>query len=140
MLRDKDEGLEFSLVPLIVGCEGTLANIVTVTLDVVPLPKHKRLAVLHFDDLIEAMRTVPAILQTDVAGVELQDRMQIETVRQHPVYGPLQDGYVQGEPDATLMVEFYGEDQKEVDHKAAEWTKNLKAADFSGAVTDCTTQ
>lgn len=140
LLRDKDQGFDFSLAPLIVGSEGALANIVSVKMDLVALPRHRRIAVLHFDDLLEAMRTVPAILEADVAGVELQDRLQIETIRAHSVFGPLQEGYVQGNPDATLTVEFYGDTETEVAHKAGEMQKNLQNAGFSGAITQCTTQ
>ena len=55
----------FNLSSLVCGAEGTLAVIEDVTLRLVPVPKCKGLAIVHFDSLTEALGAVPVILETD---------------------------------------------------------------------------
>ncbi|MEW6251384.1 MAG: FAD-linked oxidase C-terminal domain-containing protein, partial [Planctomycetota bacterium] len=62
-----------NLEQLICGSEGTLGIIVGATLNLVPLPAHKGLTVVHFETLPEALNAVPAMLAHQPAAVELLD-------------------------------------------------------------------
>ena len=108
------QGKPFDLAQLIVGSEGTLAAVTAAKLRVVPLPRHRGLAVLHFRDLIEAMEATVAVLDHQPAAVELVDRMVIDAARKSPGFAPLAD-WVQGDPAAVLAVEFFGESPQELE-------------------------
>ncbi len=139
MLQDKQAGRPFSLVPLIVGSEGTLANIVSITLDVVPIPQTTRLAVLHFDQIRASLDVVPRLLEVDPAAVELFSTVQMELIRKHPVYSKKLTRFVQGQPSDILMVEFFGETEAETTSKAERMRQVLTQENYKGAITDCTT-
>jgi FAD/FMN-containing dehydrogenase len=64
-----------NLSRLIVGSEGTLALILEATLRVVPTPTERILLSVQFDDLLEALAAVPAILDHNPSAIELVDRM-----------------------------------------------------------------
>jgi FAD/FMN-containing dehydrogenase/Fe-S oxidoreductase len=100
------------LVKLTVGSEGTLAVVVEAKLRLVPLPKAKALAVLHFEDLLDALGAVPAILELKPAAVEVVDRFVLDHTRGHPVLSKLRD-FVQGDPGGILLVEFYADRPEE---------------------------
>ena len=97
----------FNMCRMIVGSEGTLATIVEAKLRLVPLPKANVLGVVQFGDLLEATRAVVPILETGPVAVELIDRMIMDQTK-----GSLslarQRGWIQGDPAAVLVVEYYG--------------------------------
>ncbi len=114
------KGLEenrFNLAQAIVGSEGTLATIRSVTFNLVERPKHKGLCVVHCNDLIQAMHVNLAALECcHPSAVELLDKMAIDLARTVPEYAR-QLSFVQGDPRALMIVEFYGETPKEVEAK-----------------------
>jgi FAD/FMN-containing dehydrogenase/Fe-S oxidoreductase len=95
---------------LLVGSEGTLAWMRTLTLKLAPLPRHKALGVVSFPTLYRAMELTRHIVKLVPAAVELVDRTMIELARSNPAFRPVIDAALIGEPDAILLVEFIGED------------------------------
>jgi FAD/FMN-containing dehydrogenase/Fe-S oxidoreductase len=95
---------------LLVGSEGTLAWMRTLTLKLAPLPKHRVLGVVSFPTLYRAMELTKSIVTLGPSAVELVDRTMIELARSNPAFRPVIDGALVGEPDAILLVEFIGED------------------------------
>ena len=100
------------LTRMIVGSEGTLAMVAEARVDLVPVPKRKGLAAVHFHDLIEAMEATNAVLEHGPSAVELIDRTVIERCRQALGFRHLLS-FVEGAPDCLLFVEFYGETEQE---------------------------
>ena len=94
---------------LLAGSEGTLGLITAATLNLVPLPTHKTLYLVHFNELKAALESVPSILETQPSAVELIDRMLIQLARANPAYRPLLNP-IQGDPEAVLAIEYQGED------------------------------
>ena len=78
-IRWADE--RFNLARLLVGSEGTLAAATAIQLHVVPVPKAKTLAILHFDDLNACLEAVPSLLETRPSAVEMIDKMQLDLCR-----------------------------------------------------------
>jgi FAD/FMN-containing dehydrogenase/Fe-S oxidoreductase len=113
-----DQFLKPALNParLIVSSEGTLATTIEATINLVPTPKQTALALLQFDDLVEAMATTTTILEVDPSAIELMDRMLIELTRQQAGFAS-QISYIKGNPEAVLAVEFYGESEAELRDK-----------------------
>jgi FAD/FMN-containing dehydrogenase/Fe-S oxidoreductase len=106
----------FNPAKLIVSSEGTLATTLQVTFKLVPTPTKTAVVSLQFDDLVAAMAATPVILETDPSAVELMDRMLINLTRSQPGYAA-QIGMIQGDPAGVLVVEFYGESDRELEQK-----------------------
>ncbi len=58
---------------LLCGSEGTLGLVVSATLRLVHAPKHRALAVLQFDSVLDAVGATPQLLEHRPAAVELVD-------------------------------------------------------------------
>ena len=100
-----------NMAHMLVGSEGTLAAFTRIELALQPLPAHKTLGVCHFPTFYAAMDATQHIVELKPAAVELVDRTMIELARDIPMFRATVDAFVQGEPDAILLVEFAGEDQ-----------------------------
>ncbi len=96
-------------IKILCGSEGTLGIIVRATLRLLPVPRHKGLVVLHFDEVLDALDATPAILQHDPAAVELIDRLILDAARANPAIAKRCD-FLQGDPSALLLVEFLDDD------------------------------
>ena len=109
-------GGDFNMARFVVGAEGTLIAITEAKLRIVPRPKVKALAVLHFSDLFESMEASAALLDLEPAAVELIDSMIIRQARTNLEYSRLTD-FIDGEPEAILLVEVFGETEAETGSK-----------------------
>jgi FAD/FMN-containing dehydrogenase/Fe-S oxidoreductase len=107
-------GKPFNLARMLVGSEGTLAAVVEARVNLEPVPRLVGLCVVHFHDLIESLASTPAILECRPCAVELMDRMMLDLTKQTGGMARMMD-FVAGEPDAILMVEFYGETREELE-------------------------
>lgn len=102
-----------NLSHLLVGSEGTLAVSEKIKLQLAPLPKNKVLGICHFPSFYEAMDSARHLVTLGPTAVELIDRTMIELSRDIPLFRPIVDRFVRGEPEALLLVEFAEEDQDE---------------------------
>jgi FAD/FMN-containing dehydrogenase/Fe-S oxidoreductase len=108
---------EPNLSHLLVGSEGTLAFFTELELELSPLPPHRVLGVCHFPRFHDAMVATPELVALGPVAVELVDRTIIEVSREMAEFAPTVRRYVQGEPDALLLVEFAGEDARELERQ-----------------------
>jgi len=99
-----------NMASLLVGSEGTLAFFEEIELDLQPIPPHKTLGICHFPTFRAAMEATRHVVALNPAAVELVDRTMIDLARRIPMFRPIVDRFVRGEPDALLLVEFAGED------------------------------
>ncbi len=113
----------FNLARLICGSEGTLAVMSEIKLNLVPIPRKSALALVHFNNLHEALTTVPRILEVEPSAVELLDNLGLTLCKSVPEYARLLSTFMKGEPNCILVTEFYGESEGEL--KAA--VERLKA-------------
>jgi len=100
-----------NMAHLLVGSEGTLAFFNAIELDLQPIPPHRALGICHFPSFYRAMAATKAIVALGPSAVELVDRTMIELSRDIPMFRATVDRFVQGEPEALLLVEFAGEDK-----------------------------
>ena len=114
LLRAGGEG--FNPARLLVSSEGTLAFGTEYAINLVAKPAKTALLLLQFDDLVRAMEATTTILEREPSAIELMDHMLITLTRQQPGYAR-QIAFIQGEPDALLAVEFYGESDAELRSK-----------------------
>lgn len=116
-----------TLVPLLVGSEGTLAVITEAELALVERPRHRGLLVPQFDSLAAALDALAVCLELQPSAVELLDRMLIELARNQR---SLKDtmAAVRGRPEALLMVEFSSDDEADVSYRVHELQRRLGTA------------
>jgi FAD/FMN-containing dehydrogenase/Fe-S oxidoreductase len=99
-----------NMAHLLVGSEGTLAFFTKIELDLQPIPRHKVLGICHFPNFYRAMAATKAIVALGPTAVELVDRTMIELARDIAMFRPTVERFVQGAPEALLLVEFAGDD------------------------------
>jgi FAD/FMN-containing dehydrogenase/Fe-S oxidoreductase len=125
------------LINLLVGSEGTLGIVTEATVGLVPQPASTVLAVVHFADLFAALDVVPLILSFAPSAVELIDRMLLEMTRAQLEYARRMT-FVQGDPDALLIVELSGATPAELADRLATMERALRAAGVQGAIAPAT--
>ena len=107
----------FNLAKLVCGAEGGLAVIQDVTLNLVPVPTARALAIVQFGSTLEALRRVPDILEANPSAVELLDNLGLRLCKEVPKYARLLQTFIEGDPDCILITEFYGENEAELRSK-----------------------
>ena len=98
-----------NMAKLLVGSEGTLAAFKSIDLKLHDIPAHRVTGVCHFPTFRAAMETTRHIVELGPSAVELIDRTMIELARDIPLFRPIVESFVRGEPDALLLVEFAGD-------------------------------
>ena len=106
-------GASNNLSALLVGSEGTLAISEKITLKLSPVLREKLLGICHFPTFREAMEAAQHLVKLGPTAVELMDRTMIDLSRQIPIFRPVVDQFVRGEPAALLMVEFAEPEREE---------------------------
>ena len=132
-----------NLSHLLVGSEGTLAYSQRLRLKLAPIPEHRVLGVCHFPTFYQAMDASQYIVKLDPDAVELVDRTMIDLARGNPAYRSIVERFLNGEPDAILLVEFAGEHHAEQVRKLAQLTSmmgDLSLPDSVVEVTDAALQ
>jgi FAD/FMN-containing dehydrogenase/Fe-S oxidoreductase len=103
----------FNLSRMVVGSEGTLATVVEAKMRLVPKPKWTAMDVIHFYSDQEALECSQVVLQTAPYAMESTDKMILSLARGN-IEQSRKLGFVQGNPDSLLMVEFAGETEEQV--------------------------
>ncbi|WP_425405470.1 FAD-binding and (Fe-S)-binding domain-containing protein [Hwanghaeella sp.] len=109
-----------NLSHLLVGSEGTLAYSTAIELKLSPLPRNKTLGVCHFGSFYHAMDATQHLVKLAPQAVELVDATMINLAKDIPMFRATVDQFIQGEPDALLLVEFAEESPEESLRKLAE--------------------
>ena len=124
---------------LLTGSEGSLATIVQAELRLVPVPKMRRLALVHFDTVRESLEATPRILELNPSAVEMMDRHLMDRTRQNPEFAPRLMQFIEGDPASVLTVEFYGESEAELAGYVDALKALLSRIGHKGAVTEAIT-
>lgn len=123
---------------LLVGSEGTLAFFQRIHLKLQPLPEHKTLGVCHFPSFYEAMEATQHIVELNPSAVELVDRTMIDLARDIPIFAATVDRFVQGEPQALLLVEFSGEEAAAQLHSLSQLVELVESLGSENLVVEAT--
>ncbi len=99
------------LAQLLVGSEGTLAFFSRLRLKLARVPQRRVLAACHFPSLTDALDTVQHMVRLGPSAVELVDRTVLRLAGERPDFRAIIEGFVRGDPAATLLVEFSSEDE-----------------------------
>jgi len=123
-----------NMASILVGSEGTLAYFKRIELDLSAIPRHRFLGVCHFPTFYQAMDAAQHIVKLDPSAVELVDRTLIDLARSIPAFSASIEWFVQGRPDAVLLVEFAGDDAAAERAKLGELSQLLADLGLPGAV------
>jgi FAD/FMN-containing dehydrogenase/Fe-S oxidoreductase len=99
-------GKPANLAHLLVGSEGTLAYFTKIELKLWPLVGKRVLGVCHFPTFYQAMDATQHLVELGPLSVELVDSTMIALSREIPMFRSTIEQFVQGTPDALLLVEF----------------------------------
>jgi len=102
-----------NMARILVGSEGTLAFFNEIELELQPIPAHRVLGVCHFPSFYSAMAATRRIVDLGPSAVELVDHTMIELSREIPMFRPVVERFVRGEPAALLLTEFASDDSSD---------------------------
>jgi FAD/FMN-containing dehydrogenase/Fe-S oxidoreductase len=122
-------GSKFNLSKIVVGSEGTLASVHQAKVRIEPRPAATALCVVHFKELVDSIRATDVILPFNPSAIELVDDLILSLARGSLELSRQMD-WVHGDPGALLMVEFYGENEKELRSKIESLEAELKRNNF----------
>ena len=123
MLSDKTQ--PFNMCKLLAGSEGTLAVVTEAKLKLMPLPPRELgLLCVHFEDMVECMHGNVVALSHHPEASELVDKYIMDFTVGHPTYQHNRF-FIEGDPQALLIVEFRGDTAEEVAQKALSLKEEL---------------
>ena len=98
----------YNLSQLIIGSEGTLAVITKIWFRLLPLPQHRTMLLVPFDDLESCARAVPAIMHAGIVPsvLEFLERDAIKITEEH-----LGKPFPNSDAAAHLLIELDGNDE-----------------------------
>ncbi|EPC00182.1 4Fe-4S ferredoxin [Litchfieldella anticariensis FP35 = DSM 16096] len=133
-LVDFTDGIEI-LKHLMIGSEGTLGFISSITYDTVPDEPVKAAALAFFPDMATTCRATIALKKTLVSAVELMDRAALCSVQDKPGMPEVLKTLPEG--TAALLIDVRGDDEAELEsreaqvHAALEGLKTLEPLTFT---------
>ncbi|OEK04775.1 FAD-binding and (Fe-S)-binding domain-containing protein [Roseivirga misakiensis] len=120
-------GSPFNFSSLIAGSEGTLCFVTAAKIKLTPLPPdNKRLVCIHSETIDDSLKANLVALKYEPSACELMDHYILEATKRNAMYNALRF-FVQGDPQAILVVELNGENSEEADKKVATLIDDLKA-------------
>lgn len=120
-----DRSVPFNMCNLLAGSEGTLAIVTEAKLKLMPLPpKELGLLCVHFADMVECMHGNVVALDHEPEASELVDKYIMDFTVGHPTY-KYNRFFIEGDPQALLIVEFRGHTAAETEAKAMALKKDL---------------
>ena len=115
-----------NLAKIMVGSEGTLGIVLEAKLRLVPLPKAKAVMVIEFHELLEALAAAPVILRHGPSAIEVMDKAILDNTRQNAALDRIRKSFIEGDPGATLCVEFYADRKEDLPPRLQALEENLR--------------
>ena len=112
-ILDDGRGGPVNLARMVVGSEGTLCVVTEAKVNLVQRPTMTSLSILHFRTIFDASEATTRVLTHDPSSIELIDKMVLDRGRE--ALGSSRNlSFMEGDPGAILVVEFYGESEDEL--------------------------
>ncbi len=126
-------GAAFNLCKLIAGSEGTLAFVTEVKMNLLPLPPAaSALVCVHCSSIRESLLANAIAIKAKPMASELVDKCIMDYTVGHPQYQKNRF-FIQGDPEAILMVEFMEDSTEAVMAKANAFIADLSSASLGYA-------
>ena len=131
VFEDTEEPFNFS--KLLCGSEGTLAFTTELKLQIVPLPKPFQVVLnAHFNSITESLQATLIAMKLAPSACELMDKTILDCTKNNSIQQKNRF-FVEGDPEAILMVEFRGETLEEAQQQAEDLVAHLKASQLGYA-------
>lgn len=122
------DGPLFNLSALLCGSEGTLAITTAVKLDLDLLPDPEDVVVCpHFNSINESMRAVLVAMEHKPDACELMDKIILDCTRDN-IEQQKNRFFLEGDPQAVLMIEFRGKTREAAERKADAMIADMQKA------------
>ncbi len=125
-----DASKQVNLARMMVGSEGTLGIVLEAKLRLVPLPKAKAVMAVLFGDLLESLEAAPVILAHKPSAIEVMDKAILDNTRQNAGLEKIRAGFVKGDPESILCVEFYSDRKEDLPLRLAALEADLRTRGF----------
>lgn len=123
-------GEPFNFCKLIAGSEGTLALVIEIKLNLVPLPPPvKGLVCVHLETLEDALKANLIALKYKPGAVELMDDTILSLTKQN-IEQRKNRFFVKGDPAAILIIEFARDSKEEIEEIAQKLEKEMRETGF----------
>lgn len=123
----------FNLSKLICGSEGTLAFITELKLQIVPVPKPFKLILnTHFSSINESLQATLIAMKMAPSACELMDKTILDCTKDN-LKQQKNRFFVEGDPQAILMVEFRGDSREAAQQQAQALELQLKSSNLGYA-------
>ena len=133
VFEDTQEMFNFS--KLLCGSEGTLAFTTELKLQIVPLPKPFQIVLnAHFNSITESLQATLVAMKLAPSACELMDKTILDCTKDN-ITQQKNRFFVEGDPEAILMVEFRGATIEESRQQAKMLETQLKASQLGYAYT-----
>lgn len=133
VFEDTQEMFNFS--KLLCGSEGTLAFTTELKLQIVPLPKPFQIVLnAHFNSITESLQATLVAMKLVPSACELMDKTILDCTKDN-ITQQKNRFFVEGDPEAILMVEFRGATIEEARQQAKMLETQLKASQLGYAYT-----
>ena len=127
------EGEALNLCKLIAGSEGTLAFVTAIKLNLLPLPPvESALVCVHCTSIKESLLANAIAIKVKPMASELVDKCIMDYTVGHPQYQKNRF-FIEGDPEAILMVEFMEDSKEKVMAKAHAFIAALSSASLGYA-------
>ncbi len=121
-----NEGRPFNMCKLLCGSEGTLAFTTEIKLNLVPLPPPKDVVIAaHFSSIQQSLKATVIAMQHSPDACELMDKRILDCTKDN-IEQSKNRFFVQGEPEAMLMIELRSKSMEDALDKANRLISELK--------------
>ncbi|OEK00784.1 FAD-binding protein [Roseivirga sp. 4D4] len=121
-----EQGDDFNFCSLIAGSEGTLCLVTAAKIKLTPLPpNNKRLVCIHSKTINDSLKANLVALKYQPSACELMDHYILEATKRNAMYNALRF-FVEGDPQAILVVELNGDSPEEADQRVTDLIADLK--------------
>jgi len=117
-------GKPLNISQFLCGSEGTLSLITEATLNLVSIPRHRHMLCCHFNSLNEALQAVTVAVNLQASAIELLDQYILNLTKSN-LEQRRNRKWIQGNPQAVLLVEFCGDNANELGDKTAALKQQL---------------
>lgn len=123
----------FDVARALVGSEGTLVTVLRAELDLVPVPSAQSMLVLGYSDICAAADDVPRLLaHCEPTQLEALDGRMAQLMRAEGAYLDSLESFPEGE--SWLLIQFSGDDRRDVDGQARSLLEALGRSESDDSV------
>lgn len=115
-----------NLCQVIAGSEGTLGIFTEIQVKICKRPRYLGLCIIHFQDMIEGMKSIATMLEFHPISLEMIDDKIIEMGRLSPLVRNKLE-WLKGTPQAVFVAEFEGESPSIVAERLASFAKTMES-------------